>query len=679
MIKKIKEEIKNLFENTPKEIGVMYGKKITNNEFTDEKSIVFLVPKKKPISELNENEILPKEVVIDGLVYKTDVIECSPKPLCDPQYSNSCYDWQVAQPPNMDTYRPLLGGIEISSVNKACEAGTLGFIAVDIESDALVGVTNNHVVVTDPFYTLYRNLTTLVYNEIGNKILQSANCPPFSPPCIENWTLGGVVRYVPLYPFGYGTNYVDGALISVHDSTISNETSWQQLGLDGVTSPPEFATTAEIDDLLNNPPSEVWSAGRTTGAKQGICGLSIYGLGASLNVGPYGLQTAATGANFEDLIAFTRIDLTCPNPIYPGDSGSALIAVINGVPKIIGLVFAGSEYTGWACRIDRVAEELSIKAWDGTPKRYIAPDSIKFVTVSGGNTDKTLLCSGETYWQMGLTRDRWSCQCQGLRLVFTAETNTTVEFEVDGFSDFDMSINWGDGNTTTYNGNNTYTPTHVYTNNASNLRYVVNVGFNDCSLIQSLKVQGSPIKIVPLVEISGLENLTMLENIIVDYTSLQDFQITYLYGIEFPLPNTLKNLIITNNIDFYTFTPFYPLPTSLINLILNNNSLSSFNLNANVPVSLSIIDISNNRINNSFIFLTWLVNAVNLNSFYAQNNLLSVNEVNLALTRMASATYTSIPPRNLFLNSQTPLAPPSGAGITAKITLISNGWIVNTD
>jgi hypothetical protein len=328
-----------------------------------------------------------------------------------------------------------------------------------------------------------------------------------------------------------------------------------------------------------------------------------------------------------------------------------------------------------------VAEELSIKSWDGTPKRYIAPDSIKFLTVSGGNTDKTLLCSGETYWQMGLTRDRWSCQCQGLRLVFTAQTNTSVEFEVDGFSNFDMSVNWGDGNTTTYNGNNTYTPTHVYTNNASNLKYVVNVGFNDCSLIQSLKVQGNPIKIIPLVEISGLDNLNMLENIIIQYTSLQDFQTTYNYLIEIPLPNTLKNLIITNNSEFAFFGPGYPLPSSLISLILHSNTIASFGLNAIMPTSLSIIDISKNKIS-SFGFLTWLVNTVNLDSFNVQNNLLNTNEVNFVLTSMAGATYTSTPPRNLFLNSQTPSAPPSVGppnGIQAKANLQANGWAVTTD
>ena len=51
------------------------------------------------------------------------------------------------------------------------------------------------------------------------------------------------------------------------------------------------------------------------------------------------------------------------------DSGSALAAYIDGVWKIIGLCFAGSTYYGMACRIDNVAAQLNISAWDGTTKK----------------------------------------------------------------------------------------------------------------------------------------------------------------------------------------------------------------------------------------------------------------------------------------------------------------------
>ena len=39
--------------------------------------------------------------------------------------------------------------------------------------------------------------------------------------------------------------------------------------------------------------------------------------------------------------------------------------------KIIGLAFAGNTFDGFACRIDDVASELGIQAWDGTTKNYL--------------------------------------------------------------------------------------------------------------------------------------------------------------------------------------------------------------------------------------------------------------------------------------------------------------------
>ena len=42
----IKLKIKELFDNTPENVGVMFGKKVTNGKYTDETSIVFTVEKK---------------------------------------------------------------------------------------------------------------------------------------------------------------------------------------------------------------------------------------------------------------------------------------------------------------------------------------------------------------------------------------------------------------------------------------------------------------------------------------------------------------------------------------------------------------------------------------------------------------------------------------------------------
>lgn len=401
----IKDKLIKLFDETPENVGVSFGYKKTKKQNTGEKSIVFLVEKKKPIEELHPNEVLPSNVEIDGVNFKTDVVEIGKiKALCDQTTIGQCYNWSPAGntiPPNRGTIRPLKGGVSVTSKNNDGGAGTLGFIAVDIDTQALVGVTNNHVVISDAFYTSERNINDILENEFSDNAYQPAEPPPVS----ESWKIGEVVRYVPIYspdsPFAY-YNSVDGALISLTSTTISNTESFKQLGLTGQLPMP-FATTAEIDTLLiQNPP--LYSTGRTTGAKEGSpCGLVVSSIGVIIPVNGYIMQGNQTFVYFNDLIEFTRIDPTCPYPIFEGDSGSALIANYNGVWKIIGLCFAGGYETGYACRIDNVAAELNIEAWDGTAKNFINPATKDKLTVPLINNVKILSCNGKTYWQAGLT------------------------------------------------------------------------------------------------------------------------------------------------------------------------------------------------------------------------------------------------------------------------------------
>jgi hypothetical protein len=126
-------------------------------------------------------------------------------------------------------------------------------------------------------------------------------------------------------------------------------------------------------------------------------------------VGGYNLEGTAQQVSYTSLIQFIRNspDQTaapvCPYPIYPGDSGSALAAYINGVWKIIGLCFAGSDFYGFAARIDNVATQLNISAWDGTTKNYFDTSSRVYKTTPGGSMNKTLTCTDNIYWQVGTT------------------------------------------------------------------------------------------------------------------------------------------------------------------------------------------------------------------------------------------------------------------------------------
>jgi hypothetical protein len=370
----------------------------------------------------------------------------------------------VQNPINRQTTRPIKGGLSITATVKCPpygpgSVGTMGLVCQDSASNALVGLTNNHVVVRDPFYTNQRNTIGVIQNEYdlidssntiqGNYVYQRGESSLLNPG--GNLEIGRVLRYVPLYTSASTAanitkiNNSDAAIFSLYCTAsggatiISFTSSFQQVGLSYTSSMP-FASTAEINNLMNTNP-ELYSSGRTTGAKGSpgtLCPLRIWSLGVNSYVG-YNLQGTQTLAYMQDLIAFVKPDnsasyapsgsgapaAVCPYPAWAGDSGSTLIANIGGVWKIVGLVFAGNgvpynppatglnyeiaSSMGLACRIDHVASQLGIKAWTGSAAPIVDPNSIAYITVSGSNDTKTLNCSGSTYWQVGLTEKHNFC------------------------------------------------------------------------------------------------------------------------------------------------------------------------------------------------------------------------------------------------------------------------------
>lgn len=404
MNKQIENKIKELFESTPDNIGVMFGKKIKNGQYTNEDSIIFTVEKKKPLSELSESEILPSEIEINDIIYKTDVFESGIIEIfsCPTNIINNCYGWQTIPPQNRQTIRPLKGGISLTSQSKQGTVGTLGFLALDSATGALVGVTNNHVVISDAFYTEFRNLNGIIENEINDNAYQTGDFQP-SPLSLK---IGEVLRYVPLLD-SPNYNQVDGAIVSISQSIFSNSESFKQFGLSFTNILP-FATTSEINSLIGN--TQASSSGRTSGGKEGpICGLTIQSSSFTVFVSGYKQQGIQKSVLFNNCISFTRQNPQCPYPIAPGDSGSALLANINGVTKIVGLAFAGSTTLGIACRIDFVSEQLGISSWDGNNPKIVDLSSKKLVTLPGKSLQKTIICNGETLWQVGLFKGIVNC------------------------------------------------------------------------------------------------------------------------------------------------------------------------------------------------------------------------------------------------------------------------------
>lgn len=434
----IKEKIEELGRLTPGIGGVMYGRKRVGGVLTDTPAIVFSVREKKPLSDLPPGEVLPSSVVAGGEVYVTDVVEESSE-----VRALACYAFDDPEilrlQGNPSFLTPVKGGQEIiefptgwspagSSWN--ISVGTLGLVCVDNEDGRPVGLTNAHVACGVFFKNSKRSLdleTENPYNLYEERLfVPTGSMHP--PGAVVN--SGGSVnisspiaptikRYLPLDKTPEAeNNYVDACILSMNDSFLGDESHaiHQPSGTVALNGGSNFvfATTAEIDGLLSSG-GGLYSTGRTTGPKGwGLCRLVVDAIFVSVNV-TYEYAGSNFNVPFADVIRF-RYDDGGTFPVAGGDSGSALLAEIGGQVKVVGLVFAGNggsqsspspgTHYGYACRIDRVASEMNLRAWDSSYARISSQGSAQVLIMPYDGTDeKTLVSGGIKYYNVGLAKE----------------------------------------------------------------------------------------------------------------------------------------------------------------------------------------------------------------------------------------------------------------------------------
>jgi len=384
-------------------IGVGYGYKTQGGLLTGEKSLIFTVQKKLPINQIDQKDLIPQLITYSGETFKTDVVQLELKLLSCP---SEFYNWQTTPPSNRNKIRPLKGGISVTNFTDLSNfVGTLGFLAVDNQTNSLVGVSNNHVLVYDSFFTTERSSTDIITSTFNNRVTQP-NEPGNST--ISN-SIGIVKRYRPIS--NEIINYADVALTTVNSSDIDFDTSYLIEGVTGWTQPLQFATSSEIDNLLTNQ-NNLFSAGRTTGSKgEGDMKLLTSSYPVTLNIS-FTKQSGIGTVQFGRCIQFIASASTtlegsiCSFPINAGDSGSALVADFSGTRKIVGLVFAGGQidgttFFGYANRIDDVVNEIDISAWTGQSVNFSNTATTETYIVTGKSSLKTLDLSGKTFWQIG--------------------------------------------------------------------------------------------------------------------------------------------------------------------------------------------------------------------------------------------------------------------------------------
>lgn len=438
---RIQEKLNEL-STLPGVVAVGLGKKIIEGVQTDTIGITFGVK----IKEANPENILPTSIDIDGVTYITDVVEigevsfssCPGSPVV---YQNEPYihSGMLINVTHKDNSSQ--GDLTITS-------GTLGIVAYHPGRNVLVGITSAHLL-SDPSRPSTPNREAYTNHISGS--MESGGSP--------NFNYGyGYTNSTDFFNFndrtmklGYYSplkvepitnpdrfNQVDACLVYFDTaqsvSPIIPDTagtsfeispyynpSWKSYDVKGIpeiTSPMPFATTVELDALITNPPSQVSSTGFGTGVKHGIeCGLKIDAIGVTTSFTTNLLPNTELPGTvyFDNLISFSR---AVPSPTLSavgyGDSGASLIAKINNVWKIIGLVIGGTSssginQTGYACRIDKVAEELEIEAWDGSIKPLGTAYSPRdmptpvYLIAPGINDAKKLNFGDRIYYQIGTT------------------------------------------------------------------------------------------------------------------------------------------------------------------------------------------------------------------------------------------------------------------------------------
>lgn len=427
-------ELENQFDNTPDYvIGVSYGFKKKNGQKTNQKSIIYKVVKKKPITEIPQNELIPQKLIVNGQEYMTDVVEGTKSKFLNCFASEADPSIQrLRGVPNL--LAPMRGGNEIVRMpdgwtgpeltNSDYIVGTLGFFAVDNYDSKVVGITNSHVACVHRIFCNERDIESEnpePYNSYDPRPWENIlPTTKISPSCAawngSNLTDASIniKRYMPVTLMG--RNYVDCALLIMNSGNVPatanafvNSTSyqvWQPIGEPDYTTHMPFATTQELNSLLSSNPN-LYSTGRTTGPK-GWSPVSS----CILRVTEVGVNEFISGEEgdtyWSDIIKMQYED-GVGLPARSGDSGSVVIADFSGTRKIVGLLFAGNEAESYGlfCRIDRVAETMNIRAWDAS---YVLdkslPTATELIATQEANLGGTpnIVQNGKHFWQSGF---RW--------------------------------------------------------------------------------------------------------------------------------------------------------------------------------------------------------------------------------------------------------------------------------
>jgi hypothetical protein len=136
-VRRIQERYQNELMNKRNVVGVAMGYK--NSDDHQDPAVVVLVEEKKPVSSLNQTDIIPRE--IDGV--RTDVIEVG-RLVALGQFDGDAQSTPHLQASPRERHRPLIPA-GVSAGHYLVTSGTLGAVVRDRATGQRLLLSNNHV------------------------------------------------------------------------------------------------------------------------------------------------------------------------------------------------------------------------------------------------------------------------------------------------------------------------------------------------------------------------------------------------------------------------------------------------------------------------------------------------------------------------------------------------------
>jgi hypothetical protein len=208
------------------------------------------------------------------------------------------------------------------------------------------------------------------------------------------------------------------------------------------------------------------------------------------------------------------------------------------------------------------------------------------------------------------------------------------------------TVYWGDGDSTVMTGDSAiYHPIHTY---ASSGYYIGKIRLPVITDLRELYLNDDATNTIKIAGINGLNKLTNLNVLYATRSSLTD---TVVSAIKYPA--SLVTLSFSDN-KLTTYNPTY-IPSGLTTLILQSNEIPSSTA-IYLPPTLTNLNIRTQAVGGN----TWVSSDVNTMLQYIDSKPFNAGAKTLDIRQFNSA-------------------PPTGAGLTAKTNLTSEGWTVTTD